>query len=197
MEHSQEDLERIKLSEEIRNLKRPFFLRPQFLSIVLSSLFAAITIYFSIAATNKNELDELKAKNITLDNKINSFDRRQLVLEKAALEKSIKALKIKETNLRDSLFIQYNKDLIEMENSLEEIANYYVEDYSIGYANSYVKSIQVNQAINEFVVNGKDSKFKEWLYGSTKRAIDKSNKRSMDKVLNEIGLKLKLNQYKK
>ncbi|MCT4623141.1 MAG: hypothetical protein N4A46_05910, partial [Schleiferiaceae bacterium] len=59
------------------------------------------------------------------------------------------------------------------------------------------KSPDVATAINHFVVKGKEDDFKKWLYASTRRAIVKSNKRTMEQVLSEIGLELKLNQYRK
>ncbi len=197
MEKTKDELEIIKLKEEISNLKRPFFLRPEFLSIVLSSLFAAFTIWVSISQVNKEKMEQLKTLNIALDNKLNDFDRKQLEVEKASLISSIEELKVKENNLKDSLFIKYNKDLLEIERNLEDIFNYTVEDYSIEYANTYVKSESVTNAISDFVVNDQKAGFRKWLYSSTRRAIDKSNNRSMEKVLDNIGFELKLNQYKK
>ena len=197
MEHSKQELELIKLKEEIKNLRKPFYKRPEFLSIILSSLFAAVTIFISIRTANKEALDELKSRNIELSNKINDFDRKNLEIDKAALETSVSNLQLKEKNLKDSLFINYNRDLLELERKMEDIFDYYIQDYSIGYANTYVKSKQVNGAIGEFIVKGKEADFKKWLYASTRRAIDKSNRRSMEQVLNNIGFELKLNQYKK
>ena len=43
---NKDELEIEKLRQEIKNLKKPILLRPEFLSIVFSSIFAAATIYF-------------------------------------------------------------------------------------------------------------------------------------------------------
>ena len=52
------ELEVIKLQDEIKLLNKPFYKRAEFLSIVVSALVASLTIYFTILKAESDVLEK-------------------------------------------------------------------------------------------------------------------------------------------
>lgn len=187
---TKEELEIIKLRQEIKQLKRPVFLRPEFLSIVLSSIFAAATIYFTIVKAESEDLKNKIAENIRLSNQINEIKSLELRDKEQHLQNSIDQLKIKESNLKDSLNIKFQRDLLVLENKLKDI-RLYINEYRVGYSNSRLKSTSVINSMEKFVKPEEEKNFRQWFYNELNRAIDISNRRSLD----QIELERKISEY--
>lgn len=188
---NKDELEIEKLRQEIKNLKKPILLRPEFLSIVFSSIFAAATIYFSILKAKSEELETLKSEKIQLANQINQKTSLDLKSKEEQLKQSIVQLEIKEDHLRDSLNHKFIEDLLILENKLKEI-RLYIDEYKVGYSNARLKSKYNLKLMDEYVKQEKQEDFKRWFYRELNMAIDRSNTRS----LNQIELERKLSEYK-
>ncbi len=188
---TREELEIEKLKQELKNLKKPILLRPEFLSIILSSIIAAVTIYFSVIEAKSDELEQVKSEKIQLANQINTKTSLDLKSKENKLKESIEKLKMKEKNLKDSLNQKFVEDLLILENKLKEI-RLFIDDYRVGYSKSRLKNKRTIEQIERYVDIEKREGFKRWLYSELNRAIDKSNKRSLD----QIELRRKLSEYK-
>jgi hypothetical protein len=178
---SKEELEIVKLEQEITNLKKKFYERPEFLSIIVSSVFAALALYTSLVQARSSELEEVKTENTRLANQINDFEKRRLQVQKEEIEQSIDDLKVKEQTLEDSLNNKFMRDMLVLEDRLKG-AKKYIEEYSISYSNEYVDSRFVKDSMDQFIKPDQQEAFKRWLYSALRRAIALSNDRTIEKI---------------
>lgn len=188
---TKEELEIVKLEQEIRNLKRKFYARPEFLSIIVSSVFAALALYTSLVQARSSQLEDLKTENTRLANQINSFEKLRIQEQKEGIEQSIEDLKMKEKTLEDSLNNKFMRDMLVLEDRLKG-AKKYIDEYSISYSNEYVDSRFVEDSMDQFIIADQKEAFKRWLYAALRRAIALSNDRTIEK----IELERKLIEYK-
>ncbi len=178
---TKEELEIVKLEAEIRNLKRKFYSRPEFLSIIFSSLFAALALYISLVQARSSQLEEAKTENLRLANQINEYEKLKIQTQKEDIEESIIALKIREKTLEDSINKKFMRDMLVLEDKLKGTKKY-IEDYSISYSNEFVDSRFAENAMNRFVIPEQKEGYKRWLYSALRRAIKLSNDRSIEKI---------------
>lgn len=191
MEETTEELQRIKLEHDINLLRRKFYQRPEFLSIIFSSIFAAIAIFSSIYFSNSKELEELKIAKQALDNQVYEINNQKLSEREESLKASIKALEEKEKNLNDSINFKYKKKLLSLEKDLKNIRDFYIRDYAVGYSNAALKSKRIKTRIALYVKENKVKNFEKWLYSELKRGIDISTQRTLDK----IDFEMKINNF--
>ena len=187
---TKEELERIKLQQEIKALKRPFFLRAEFLSIFVSSILGAIALLVSLNQANSDELEAIKTEKLELANEVNNQKAENLKKEALTLQKSIAELSALEKQLKDSLDLRFQRELLLLEARLKQIRAY-TENYRMGYANGRLKNRRVNDNIQKFVRPEQEKAFRQWLYSELNRAIDVSINRAID----EIELERKLAEY--
>ncbi len=182
--YSIEELEKQKVHEEIRQLAKPFYLKPSFLSIISSSIFAALTIYFTIKISNDEALKELDQREL-------GIQTTKLQIKQERLKESVSKFEAKEKYFKDSLTIKFRTDLLKLEYKLKEIS-LYIDDYRKSYANGRLSNQIVKSRISEYVKPDQEKEFRRWFYIELNRAIDLSNKRS----LKQIELEKKISEYK-
>lgn len=189
---SREQLEIAKLQYEIKQLKKPIFLRTDFLSIVASAMVAAITIYFTVARSKSDDLKQATADKIIAQNESISLRTLAVSQREDDLKKSIKKLEIKQTNLKDSVNIKFQRDLLVFENKFKDL-KLDINDYRQGYAKGRVKrESEYGTNINRFVIPQLKDEFNMWYKNELIRAMTKSN----DYIINQIELERKLLDYR-
>lgn len=202
MEKSKEKLEKEKLQAEIDQLSKPFYLKPAFLSIISSSLFAAITIFVTLRISTSDKLAKIDKRELDIRT-------RELQIKEDSLKSSLQQLELKIENL-DNVFESKNNSLDrrfeqksdsldnlffvrlkEIQGELKYIEKY-MGDYAKGYSYSFVhKRKSTRDTIKKYVPNFQ-LQFANWLEKSMAEAIRTSN----SKTLQKVDLKADLEEFK-
>jgi hypothetical protein len=196
-----EELEKEKLRAEIDEIKKPFYLKPSFLSIITSSLFAAITIFITLRISNSEELEKIEKRELDLRTKELSLREDSLLVSLDRLEQRIEVLDseyLLKKELLDKNFMSRSDSLDQLyffklktvESELEFIEKY-MNDYANGYAHSFAFLNKATiDTVKKYVPN-KQPQFAKWLEKSMRVAILKSNSKNLQKVK----LKLEMEEF--
>jgi hypothetical protein len=96
-------LEQQKLSEEIRHLKRPLYMNPQYAGPLAAVIVAAFTIAFAFLNGNfEAKTSILESKRLVIENQIKDFQQEKLALQAdiSKTKQQIAKLEVDKMNLR-------------------------------------------------------------------------------------------------
>ncbi|MEH0154786.1 hypothetical protein V6R21_11645 [Limibacter armeniacum] len=191
--HSKEELEALKLQAEIDEIKKPFYKKATFLSLISSTLFAALTIISTIVYNNSTQKKEVEAKLLELTTKQLELKEDSLETKIAILEKEYahKRQELENSYLKkeEELKVEYFKKLKDIEYTLADIQKDYLNNYTDGFVSTYVdKRITTQGVLDNYLPKDKQLGFKKWLKGAIGYSIKRSNERAFEQLKKRVDL---------